>query len=975
MTATTHHPGFSTAPGLYGREAEIKLMRDLLEAARGGRGSLLLVGGEAGIGKTTLVDAIASEAAQQGFLVLAGYCYDLDATPPFGPWVELLNAFSPDPDLPHPPEFSIDAAATAAPSSQLGVFSRIQEFFRALTTQRPAVVLLEDQHWADPASLELLRFLARQLREMALVIIVTYRDAELTPGYPLYRYLPQLVREGAPARIGLRRLDDAAVRRMVAEVYNLPIDDEDRLVEYLTGYAEGNPFFTAELLHALEHDRLLRPADTGWVLADLEGAQVPALVRQVIDARVDWLDAQARELLHIAAVIGIEIPLDVWSAIAEMPEEDFASAAEQAYTARLLVELPGSERLRFSHALVREALYDSLILPRRRSLHRKIAELLASRPDAEPDAVAYHYQQAGDPRAVAWLIQAGERAGRRNAIQAAVERYEQALRLLENDDEAAAERAWLLCNLAEAYRYTEPHRALDLLDRARKLIAHIEDRALTTIVLWSQARIRGFLGQATLDDLREAVGAFDALAVEDRTRLLTLSRGYAGNQGPFAQWLGHYGRYDAALQIGSGSIAAHPPDPQQPHRSDIAHALFGVGLAQAGLGHPTEAAAAFEEAYRHFRGVGNAFMAASAIKWQILEVTLIYQADDLPARQRMVEEYRRLWTASESYLERSGDQVLLPIFAEQILPGNWEEARISALAYRTVSFLRMDSLAALTELALLRGDLVEAREHIRTGLPYGPEVPLGTPFFVRTLDLIRLAAELALAEDDAEQAGAWTNTYERWLDWSDRVPGRSTAQLLRARLLQARGERAAATERARAALDLATEPRQPLAQLAALRVLALLEIEAGQVAQAEQRLAAALALANACAAPYERACVLTAQAELATATGQGKQCTALIEEARQTLTGLDARAALERLSALEERAQRQTPSSPALAGLSAREIEVLQLVARGMTDAEVAEQLFISARTVSRHLQSIYAKLDVNTRTAAAAFAYEHRLI
>ncbi len=962
-----------TRPALYGREAEVALLRESLREAFNGHGRLVLIGGEAGIGKTALVETLAADAHDLGALVLFGGCYELAMTPPYGPWSELLSGDLPREGLPPVPPLAGGEGALAAPSQDV-LFSQMLEFFRELAARKPVVLVLEDQHWAEPASLELLRFIARSLRDVRLLIFVTYRDVELTAQSPLYRYLPQFVREARPVRVSLRRIASESIRQLVVDRYDLPDDEEERLVQYLDHYAEGNPFFTEELLRSLEHDGLLVASGGTWRLGDLSETQVPLLIRQIIDTHVAWLDDEAQQLLQVAAVIGTEVPLSLWREAAGADDDALHRTIEQALAARLLVELPGGAGLRFDHALVREALYDGMLLPRRLAWHRKIGEILATRPNADPDTVAHHLERAGDPRAAHWLVNAGERAGRARATQDAVERYEQALRLLERDDDSAAERGWLLCNLAEAYRYNDPQRALGYLEQAAWLTEQVQDRALNAIVLWSRARIRGFIGENTLAELRQAVEAYDALSPEDHERVLSMGRGYAGSQGPLTQWLAHHGRFDDAIRVGEGCLARQQGELSPAHHSEIAHALFGLGLAYAATGKPDEGRAALERASQHFAGLGNNFMAAAALKWVLLEAVLIYYPADLDARSEVRDEYARLWVQTTTGTAYRDGRPLLALFPEQIARGDWDEAWEGAQEYQTTSFLRVDCLAAMAEIERSRGQWESAWARVQVGIPHGTQTEPSSPFFVRTLALQRVAAELALDEGRLDLAREWIDAHDYWLDWSDRLTDRASGLLLRARLRLQEGDSAQARDLAQAALDRARVPRQPLVLLAVLRFLGDRDTASGAFESAALALDESRRLADACGAAYERALTQLSQAELVLAMGRESEIAPLLEAAREVFERLGAVPALERAAEIE----RRQPARPVLrtaGGLSVREVEVLQLVAKGMTDADVAEALFISPRTVARHLQSVYNKLGVNSRTAATAFAFEHGLV
>ena len=248
-------------PQLVGREREVALLRERFAAALAGRGSLVLIGGEAGIGKTALAEALCEEARTRGALVLVGRCYDLAETPPYGPWIEAfeqLPAGDGRSSLPAPLGRGDPAASQAA------LFARVRAVLAALARERPLVLLLDDLHWADPVSLDLLRTVARTLESGPILLLVTYRSDELTRRHPLAQLLPALVREAHAARLDLRPLDDAAVRSLVEARYG-PSADAGRLVAYLRAHAEGRPFYLGELLRALEEEGLLRrvPASGG----------------------------------------------------------------------------------------------------------------------------------------------------------------------------------------------------------------------------------------------------------------------------------------------------------------------------------------------------------------------------------------------------------------------------------------------------------------------------------------------------------------------------------------------------------------------------------------------------------------------------------------------------------------------------------------------------------------------------------------
>ena len=178
-------------------------LRDALAAALAGRGSLVLIGGEAGIGKTALAEVLLAEAAERGTLVLVGRCYDLSETPPYGPWAEALARTLPAEDLLALPAAVLppERADGEALASHGAILQRMVAYMAALAARQPFVLLLEDLHWADPTSLDLLRAAARQLGDMPTLLLATYRADDLTRHHPLYAFLPVLEREAGASRV------------------------------------------------------------------------------------------------------------------------------------------------------------------------------------------------------------------------------------------------------------------------------------------------------------------------------------------------------------------------------------------------------------------------------------------------------------------------------------------------------------------------------------------------------------------------------------------------------------------------------------------------------------------------------------------------------------------------------------------------------------------------------------------------------
>ncbi|MFN8536108.1 MAG: AAA family ATPase [Thermomicrobiales bacterium] len=269
-----------------------------------GRGSLVLIGGEAGIGKTALAEATLAEAARGALVLGLTAPTTLTETLPYGPWADLFARYLPTHDLPpHPAAFAARGGVGDS-ASQGAVIQQVLDWCAALAAARPLVLLLDDLHWADEPSLALLRAVARALPAHPLLLVATYRADEVTRDHPLATLLPLLVREAAALRVDLRPLSLAAVHTYVAARYRLPAPEAARLADYLHGRAEGNALYLGELLRTLEEEGVLRATAAGWHLGDTAAVRVPALLRQVIDRRVARLGAEAQPLLALAAVLG-----------------------------------------------------------------------------------------------------------------------------------------------------------------------------------------------------------------------------------------------------------------------------------------------------------------------------------------------------------------------------------------------------------------------------------------------------------------------------------------------------------------------------------------------------------------------------------------------------------------------------------------------------------------------------------------------
>lgn len=962
-------------PALVGRTHERSILHAQLSAALAGQGGLVIISGDAGIGKTTLAEDTCREARAAGALTLAGHCYDRSETPPYGPWIEVLEDFR------SLPERSPAMRAIAEPSvvrgrSQAALFSESRAFLHAVARERPLVVLLDDLHWADSASLDLLRFLARQIASVPILLLVTYRSDEVRREHPLYWLVPVLVREALAVRVDLSPLGDDDVRTLIEHTYSLPADDTSRLTAYLQARAEGNPFFLGELLRSLEGSALLPRVAGGWMLGELADIRMPLLLQQVIDVRLARLGTDADTLLTSAAVIGQVVPLALWAAVSETTEEALLPVIERAVESHILQATADGLAVHFTHALIRDALYQRVLPPRRRVRHRQIAEALIAQASApDPDAVAYHLSQAGDPRTVLWLTRAGERAQRTFAWRTATQRFEGALALLGDDDSAGNERGWLRFRLALLRRFANPSAEIASLEEAERLGHETADPALA-----AYARFHRGMLHCQAADLRRGIAAeeagiamLDALSPADHARLAALDTtsdplDAQNGRGELTLALAENGYLERARALGE-HIVGLPPEQTYGSRGD---AFYGLGFVYAAAGQPEAAQHAFTRAREIFRTNDHRSMVTASLFDELMVVTLPYWIDQPHERQRMETELSASFAAlDEVFDERSarGARVV-----SRALDGAWAEA-FAMFDQGSVRFMRMATASLLAPLARYQGNVALAWSLVHEGLPAGtdtaPEDTLG-----KILPLRTLAVMLALDAADHTAARRWLSALDRWLEWSGSILGRANAHLCWASYHRALGEHEQARVRAVSALATAGVPRQPLALLAAHRLLGELNLAAGRLEDAETQLAAALALAEACGSRHEEALTLLTLADLLCARGDLSTARAHVASVRTICTPMGAAVILAQADALDSRLRTPTTThAPDLpAGLTMREAEVLRLLATGLANAEIAQQLSVSPRTVNTHLTSIYGKLGVSTRGAAIRFALDHAL-
>jgi DNA-binding CsgD family transcriptional regulator/tetratricopeptide (TPR) repeat protein len=999
-------------PELVGRERELQQLRYALEHAQRGAGSRVLISGEAGIGKTSLVQALIDEARSQQILVLTGQCFDLSATPPYGPWLELADRYPENNGLPEVPAVLKRGTGIGELTNQLALFEVARSFVHSVASIQPLVLVLEDMHWADHASLDLLRYIARQVDNHRIMLIATYRDDEITQEHVLFQLLPLLVRESNPVRLDLRRLQKDSIRTLVHQRYGLSSWNEDRLITYLREQAEGNPLYIHEVLRTLEEQKIIYRNGDSWQLGSLRRVPVPSLLAQVIEGRVSRLTESTRHLLQVAAIIGSEISLDIWQALSGADDTALSDTLEKAIDAHLLIESDDGSGVRFTHSLIREALYRGLMLPQRRTLHRMVAETMIERALPHPDAVAYHFQQAGDERAVEWLTRSGEHAQRTYAWITAADRFEAAQAELERNQTRPGERGWLLFRAGRLRRFSDPERALALLTEAANIVEQIRDPVLSAYTKLDLGFLHILTGNVRrgLAEMVDVVPILDALppdhahpsspivpwiadslppegapVTEDRDAD-SETASVNPRIGVVVFWLAIVGRIGEALELGEQYVAktrkiAHPSIVL---RGSIGDAYCGLGISYALAGRVEDARQAFLLARENHNAIGH-FRMITADLWHLLiSVQLPYHGDLPGERWRLIHEVEAAWQRSEHFgawhaTDTDFQAGRIPIL---YLEGDWAEAlnRGQPGTHSGTPVRRLRSYQAALNLAvrgrLLRaqGELAQAWLLVHELIPNGPSAVPGDTYYEVTVAALQLAIELALDESDLQTARDWLDALDHWLTWSGASLGKAESAFLRARLEYAAGDVESARSLAERAMELATNPRQPASLIAIHRLLGRLHMEAGNLGGADEHLQESLSLAERCSAPFERALTVLVLAEREAAGDNLSKARDHLSTVRRISELLGAGPTLEVVSTFEAQFGVATHQELPF-GLTARELEVLRLLATGMSDRAIGEQLFISRHTVMRHVSHILAKLDVDTRTAAASIATRDGLV
>jgi DNA-binding SARP family transcriptional activator len=722
--AVTLHGFFGRAPIFIGRERESELLRQAMKAAAAeGHVRAVLIGGEPGIGKTLLAVTVANDAHSAGATVLYGRC-DEDLGIPYQPWREalshLFNHASPTLDSlverHHP---ALSTLGLLGPAMDVGgtqdveiyvLFRAVLDLLAAMASlDRGLVLVLDDLHWADLQTLQLLRTLVTGTHRMPVLVIVTFRDSEIVSGTPFASLLADLRRDARVERINLKGLDGQELLSLLETEAGHDLDESVLpLRDALLSETEGNPFFVGEMLRHLTETGALTYDDIGgWAPeSELVSQDMPASLSEVISERVARLGTLAAGILPIAAVIGREFELDVLATATETEPGVVLDELEKATKASILIDL-GAGRFSFTHALVDRALYAQLNPTRRAFAHAHVAEAIARVSSNNPGRtaeIAHHWMKATVPqdgaKALSYARQAADYALSRLAPDEARRWYTEALGLLDQqgvDEEHL--RCELLVGLGDAMRQCGDPAHRETLLLSARLATELDDTSL--VVRAAIANTRGFFAEAGHVDT-------DRLAVLEEAKRRT--QGGSGSQrarvlGLLAAELAFSDQHERRRSVADEALAAAR------ETADVATLVAVLNHRIAAIQAPDtlgEVLANTAEALRLADGVHNPLLSSFAAGWRYV---VAWQAVDRTEADRM-------WRIMEEAATALGQPTL-----------RWLVAFMAA------------------HRATVDGELAEAERLTEEALKFGMDTGQPDAFSVYGAQILRIARERDTAED------------------------------------------------------------------------------------------------------------------------------------------------------------------------------------------------------------------------------------
>jgi tetratricopeptide (TPR) repeat protein len=995
---------FETAlvcPLLLGREPYLAASDRLITQACGGQGQVVLITGEAGIGKSRLVAEVQARAAQYGVAQIEGRCFEPDRVLPYAPLLDLLRGWVtahaaadvsmvlgsaaadlvrllpdlativPDPPVPRMIE---------PEQEQRRHIQALTQFFLRLAARGPLLVVIEDLHWSDEASLEVALALARRTSTLPLLILLTYRSDETSA--ELDALLAALDRERLAMDMPLPPLSSSDVAAMIRAIFDLPHPPPAAFVEALYAITEGNPFFVEELLKSLAAEGDLAFTSDAWERLPLHRLHLPRSVQIAVQQRLNRLSVEAREVITLAAVAGRRFDFDLLQALTGRDEVALIRLIKELIRAQLVVE-ESADSFTFRHALTRRAVETDLLARERQALHRVIAAAMeqryAGRLETHLADLAEHCWAAGLwDKTLEYARQAGEQAQALYAPRAALTQFTRAVEAAQHLNRKLDPDLYLARG--------HIHDVLGAFDAAHADYVQALDAAQggdDHAAAWRGLQALGWLW--TGRDYGRAGEYFQQAVALARTMGDPPTLAHTLNR--MGNWHTHAEQPRTGLRYHQEALGIFEATGD---RAGQAATLDLLGITSYMGGDMIGGTAYYEQAIRLFRDLGDqqglsaslapfATRGASPMHDTMVEPLVELSSCIRDGEEAIAVAHQIDWRGSEAHAlmylglglgprgqysrALAATQACLAI-AEEIGHRAWMAGGHFTLGAIYLDLLALPLAREHTERALVAAQAIDSRFLICSAASF--------------------LAATCVAQRDFTQADA---VLDAALDRA--APSETLAQRLiwraRAELALARGDFATALRIADqlAASTANLRPGRVIARLWYLRAQALIGL--GHRDEAEATLwDAQMAASEHGALPLVWR-ILAALSGLYRAQGRREPMEQVVAEARAIIAALAVQVpdpALREVFVAGANAQlpQLRPPSPRRAarqaydGLTAREREVATLIAHGLSNRALADTLVVSERTIAKHVENILSKLHFSSRAQVAAWVVEKGL-
>ncbi len=957
-----------------GRTDEISILSEALGRAASGEGQVAMLVGEPGIGKSRIAAEISRLAEEKKWLVVTARCEEIPGSPPYWPWIQLLRTcseqFPPhdlrsliDPDLWAVSELNPEFRSMGAPveplptleaeQARFRLYDATASFFSRISVNQPLLITLDDLHWADPASVQLLAFAARRVGSARMMILGTYREFEVSDRSPLSTTIAGLSKENWFKRVDLSGLGPAEVTQLFEKTTgDRPTESVAQTVADRTG---GNPFFAQETARLLVQ---LGPVDGGSM-------PLPESVREVIESRLSRLSEECNEALTLSSIVGREFDIGLLVELLDVDEQRVLDLVDEAVGPGIIEEVSEHfDRFQFNHALTQQTLSERLTESRRVRLHARIVEAIEQSVGAEVSSVAgelaHHATMSapltGGGKAAHYSKIAGDQAMSAYDYETAIGHYETAIGYL---DEANDQRSVAEVSLALG-------------------------RCQWAMLAWDDAMVnlkRAFDYYLTEDEP-------DKVALIIETAISPSPRRLSGT-GPMIR---------TALQ---------KVDSQSPFTARI-QSVYGRILGNE-EGDYAAAQEAFDRALAIARREGDRRLEVRTLTNAAYVDSFWYRWND--NRQRNL---RAVSLSNQLGLNLAELDCRISAARGHYVIGEPEPAMMNAesgleLADRLQNLSYLGRINALAEnVARLRGDWVSARRYSDAGLQAAPrdsallayrtvlefqvgDFETGQEYADRLAVVMRQTPAGANSEYcHVAYAAAFAHQLTGSLEMRDRAAyavdtvlnapftgyGIFTFARIGAALLSAISGNTRMADEMRTALTGHTSQMALSGVISFDRLLGKLDAALGNQEEALESFDAAVRFNEAAGYLPELAWSLHDKAVAMIDSGSAAelpQAVEVLDRAKEIGTSFGMAPLLKLIdSALVAAHEGHSNARPTISGLTPREIEVLRLVAAGKSNREIAEELIITYNTAVNHVKNILTKTGVGNRTAAAAFALQH---